>query len=57
VTVDPASPVIMHSDKEAKITVKVADDAALGDFTVKVAGHPTSGADATSEFKITVAKK
>ena len=57
VIVDPASPVIMHSDKEAKITVKVADDAALGDFTVKVAGHPTSGADATSEFKITVAKK
>jgi uncharacterized membrane protein len=57
VTVDPASPVIMHSDKEAKITVKVADDAALGDFTVKVTGHPTSGADATNEFKMTVAKK
>ena len=57
VTVDPASPVIMHSDKEAKITVKVADDAALGDFTVKVTGHPTTGADATNEFKMTVAKK
>jgi len=57
VTVDPASPVIMHSDKEAKITVKVADDAALGDFTVKVTGHPTTGADAMNEFKITVAKK
>jgi uncharacterized membrane protein len=57
VTVDPASPVIMHSDKEAKITVKVADDAAVGDFTVKVTGHPTTGADATNEFKMTVAKK
>jgi uncharacterized membrane protein len=57
VTVDPASPVIMRSDKEAKITVKVADDAALGDFTVKVTGHPTTGADAMNEFKITVAKK
>src|SRR5580700_5156941 len=57
VTVDPARPVIMHSDKEAKITVKVADDAAVGDFTVKVTGHPTTGADATNEFKMTVAKK
>jgi len=57
VTVDPANPVIMHSDKEAKFTVKAADDAALGDFTVKVTGHPTSGADATNEFKMTVAKK
>jgi uncharacterized membrane protein len=57
VTVDPARPVIMHSDKEAKITVKVADDAAVGDFTVKVTGHPTTGADAMNEFKITVTKK
>lgn len=57
VTVDPASPVIRHSDKEAKITVKVADDAAVGDFTVKVTGHPTTGADAMNEFKITVTKK
>jgi uncharacterized membrane protein len=57
VTIDPATPVIMHSDKDAKLTVKVADDAAIGDFTVKVTGHPTTGADATNEFKITVAKK
>jgi hypothetical protein len=57
VTLDPASPVIMHGDKQAKVAVKVADDAALGDFTVKVTGHPTSGADATNEFKIAVAKK
>jgi uncharacterized membrane protein len=57
VTVDPASPVIMHRDKEAKITVKVADDAALGDFTVKVTGHATTGADVMNEFKMTVAKK
>jgi len=47
----------MHGDKEVKVTVKVADDTALGEFTVKVTGHPTSGADATNEFKITVAKK
>jgi hypothetical protein len=29
----------------------------LGDFTVKVTGHPTKGPDATNELKITVAKK
>jgi uncharacterized membrane protein len=57
VTVEPASPVITHGDKGAKVTVKVADDAALGDFTVKVTGHPTSGADATNELKMTVTKK
>jgi uncharacterized membrane protein len=57
VTLDPGSPVILHGDKEVKVAVKVADDAALGDFTVKVTGHPKSGADATNEFKIAVAKK
>lgn len=57
VTIDPASPVIKHGDKEAKLTVKAADDAALGDFTVKVTGHPAKGADAESEFKLTVDKK
>ena len=57
VTIDPASPVIKHGDKEAKITFQAADDAALGDFTVKVTGHPTKGADAKTEFKLTVAEK
>jgi hypothetical protein len=57
VTLDSAKPVIMHGDAEAKVKVKATDDAALGDFTVKVTGHPTKGADATNEVKITVAKK
>jgi hypothetical protein len=57
VTVDPARPVIKHGDSEAKVTFKAADDAALGDFTLKVTGHPTKGADATSEFKLSVAEK
>ena len=57
VTLDSANPVIMHGDTEAKVTLKATDDASLGDFTVKVTGHPTKGADATNEFKITVAKK
>jgi hypothetical protein len=57
VTIDPASPVIKHGDKEAKFTLKAAEDAALGNFTLRITGHPTVGADATNELKLTVAKK
>ena len=57
VTIESASPVIKHGDTEAKVTLKAKSDASLGDFTVKVTGHPTDGPDATSEFKLTVVKK
>lgn len=57
VTIDPASAVVKHGDTETKITVKAADDAAVGDFTVKVTGHPAKGADATNDLKLTVEKK
>jgi len=56
VTVDPASPEIKRGETAVKLTLKAVDNAALGDFTVKVTGHPTSGADATNEFKLTVTK-
>jgi hypothetical protein len=35
----------------------VTDDPALGDFVVKVTGHPVKGVDATHEFKFAIAKK
>jgi hypothetical protein len=57
VTADPAAPTITKSEKEAKINFKAANDAAVGDFTVKVIGHPSQGEDATNEFKLTIAKK
>jgi uncharacterized membrane protein len=57
VTLDPASPVIKHGDTEAKLMLKSENDASLGDFAIKVTGHPTKGADASSDFNITVAKK
>ncbi len=57
VTLESASPLIKHGDKETKLTLKAAEDAALGDFTVKVTGHPTKGADAVSELKISVVKQ
>jgi hypothetical protein len=57
VTIEPASPTIKHNETEANLTLTAADDAALGDVTVKVKGHPTKGGDAANEFKLTVAKK
>jgi hypothetical protein len=57
VTLEPASPVIKHGDAEAKITLTAEDEAALGDFKIKVTGHPTKGGDATNELLLTVAKK
>lgn len=57
VTVEPANPTIKREDTEAKLTLSAADDASLGDFTVKVMGHPTKGADASNVLKITVAKQ
>ncbi len=57
VKLDPPSPVVKRGETEAKFALTAADDASLGDFTVKVTGHPTKGADASNELKITVAKR
>lgn len=57
VTIDPASPMIKHGDKEANLTIKAAADAAVGKFTIQVTGHPTKGPDASNEFNVTVDKK
>ena len=57
VTLDPADPVIKHGDAEVNITFQAADDAALGDFTIKVTGHPTKGTDAKTEFELNVTEK
>jgi len=54
VTINPTNPVIKHGDPDAKMTVTATADAALGDFSVKVMGHPGTGPDATTELKITV---
>ncbi len=57
VTIDPASPKIKHGDSEAKISLKAGNDAPLGDFQVKVTGHPAKGSDALVDFKISVLAK
>lgn len=56
VTLDPPNPVIKRGESETKIALSAANDASLGDFTIKVTGHPTEGADATNALTITVAK-
>jgi hypothetical protein len=57
VSLDPKAPVIKNGEAEAKVTLTAADDAALGDFAIKVIGQPTKGPKASNEFKITVSKK
>jgi len=57
VTVDPASSMIKRSDENAKITFKAGDQAPLGNFKVKVTGHPSNGSDAEIEFQLTIAPK
>ncbi|MBL8799516.1 MAG: hypothetical protein JNM56_36880 [Planctomycetia bacterium] len=57
VTIDAGDAAIQRGAEEAKVTVKVAEDAALGDFTIGVNGIPKDGASAVNEFKITVEQK
>lgn len=56
-TLEPANALIKHGDADAKLALKAAGDATLGDFTVNVIGHPTKGADAVAELRISVAKQ
>jgi hypothetical protein len=58
VTVDNSSASsIKKGQDKATVSLKAADDAAIGDFEVKVVGHPGEGADASNTLKITVEKK
>jgi len=57
VTFEPNEPMIKVGDSEAKVKVKVADDAALDKHTITVTGHPTKGADAANKFDLNISKK
>ena len=57
VTIEPTNPVIKHGDLDAKITFKAGDGATVGDFKVKVTGHPKLGSDAQIDFKLSVTPK
>ena len=58
ITLNPARPAIKHGDTKVSITVAATEDAALGDFIVKVTGQPSQGAvDAVNDLKLTVSEK
>ena len=57
VTLKPDAPVIKRGDTEALVTLTGAPDAALGNFEIKVTGHPAKGADVSNKFNLTVAQK
>jgi len=57
ITITPASPTLLNGDKETKVNISAADDAAVDDVKVEVVGHPATGPDAKSELKLTIAKK
>jgi hypothetical protein len=57
VTITPEHPTIKHGDTGVAVHVKAADDAAVGDFKVKIGGHPTQGPDATQTMELKIDKK
>jgi hypothetical protein len=57
VSVDDSSPVIKRNDSEAHFALTASDDASIGDFSIRITGHPSKGADASNDFNITVAAK
>lgn len=56
VSIEPNGPVLLRTAETAEFTVIAAADAPLGDFKIKVSGHPRTGADASSEISLTVQK-
>jgi hypothetical protein len=57
VTITPANPTLKASEKETDVKVEAGKDAALGDFTVNVAGKPVrEGPEGTGTIKLTVKK-
>ena len=56
-TVEPAAPTVKNGEKDTKVIVKAAGDAALGEKTIKVIANPTKSAAAQLDMKVTVDKK
>jgi hypothetical protein len=57
VSFSPVGPVIKSGATDVSFTMTASDDAAPGEFTINVTGHPAKGSDASNQFKFTVAKK
>jgi hypothetical protein len=57
VTAEPSEPVIEKGKSTTRVVLSATDDAALGDFTVRVVGHPTQGDDASSDLRLNIVRK
>ncbi len=57
VSMEPSAPVMKQGNSESTITLTATNDAALGDFTIKVTGHPSDGVDVSKDFKLAVVEK
>jgi len=57
VTVDPPNAAIKSGDKETKVGVAAAADAAPGEYVIKVVGQPATGESSSADLKITIEKK
>ena len=57
ITIEPSETVINDGAEDVTFNVTAAADAALGDFTIKIAGHSATGPDASKELKLTVVKE
>lgn len=57
VTADPTQPIINHGQTDVTISLVAANDAALGDFGVKVTGKPSKGVEAVSKWEVTITEK
>jgi len=54
VSVAPGASSIKSSETESTVSLMAASNAALGDFTVTVTGHPASGVASATEVKLSV---
>lgn len=57
VTIQPASPMIKHGDTDVVITINAGEETIIGDYKVKISGHPTKGGDAKVDFNMTITAK
>ena len=57
VTIVPASPIIKHGDADVKITFHAENQSAVGEFKIRVTGHPAKGGDANVDFKLAISAK
>lgn len=49
--------IIKRGETKLQVNLHAADDAAVGNHTINVTGHPSSGADAKASFNLTVDAK